>query len=111
VTLTATPAAGSTFAGWSGACAGTGLCNLTMSADQTVTATFAVSGTEAPPPKCVVPNLKGKTLKKAEKALKAADCKLGKVKPKGQKTGKVKKQGPKPGTELSSGGKVNVKLS
>jgi hypothetical protein len=29
------------FTGWSGACTGTGACNVTMSADQTVTATFA----------------------------------------------------------------------
>jgi phospholipase C len=41
VQLTATPASGSTFAGWSGACSGTGLCHLTMSVTaQTVTATF-----------------------------------------------------------------------
>jgi Divergent InlB B-repeat domain len=46
VTLTATPASGTTFAGWSGgACSGTGTCMLTISADQTVTATFnAASG-------------------------------------------------------------------
>ena len=41
VTLTATPAAGSTFGGWSGGgCSGTGTCAVTMSSDQTVTATF-----------------------------------------------------------------------
>ena len=38
VTLTATPNAGSTFAGWSGACSGTGTCVVTMNAAQTVTA-------------------------------------------------------------------------
>ena len=41
LTLTATPAAGSLFTGWSGACTGTGACTVTMSADRTVTATFA----------------------------------------------------------------------
>ena len=40
VTLTASPASGSTFAGWSGACSGTGPCNVTMSATVSVTATF-----------------------------------------------------------------------
>jgi len=41
VTLTATPAAGSTFGGWSGGgCTGTGSCTVTMTAARTVTATF-----------------------------------------------------------------------
>jgi uncharacterized protein (TIGR03437 family) len=40
VTLTATPNAGSTFAGWSGACSGTGSCTVTMNSNQAVTATF-----------------------------------------------------------------------
>src|SRR6185295_8217484 len=42
VTLTASAAAGSTFAGWSGACAGTGACQVTMSAAASVTASFAL---------------------------------------------------------------------
>src|SRR6185295_6814868 len=40
VALTAAPGAGSTFAGWSGACSGTGSCAVTMSAARSVTATF-----------------------------------------------------------------------
>jgi hypothetical protein len=40
VTLTATPATGWTFTGWSGACAGTGACVLSASGTMTVTATF-----------------------------------------------------------------------
>lgn len=40
VTLTATPASGSTFTGWSGACSGTGSCTVTMDAAKTVTAAF-----------------------------------------------------------------------
>ena len=40
VSLTATPAAGSFFAGWSGACTGKGACDVTMSAARNVTAIF-----------------------------------------------------------------------
>jgi len=40
VTLTAVPASGSEFAGWSGDCSGAGQCSLTMDADHPVTATF-----------------------------------------------------------------------
>jgi Divergent InlB B-repeat domain len=47
VTLTATAAGGSTFAGWSGGgCSGTGTCVVTLNSDQTITATFAT----IPPP-------------------------------------------------------------
>ena len=40
VTLTAAAATGSSFAGWSGACTGTGTCTVTMNAAKSVTATF-----------------------------------------------------------------------
>jgi hypothetical protein len=40
ITLTATADSGSTFAGWSGACSGTGTCTVTMSGSQSVTAMF-----------------------------------------------------------------------
>ena len=41
IILTATADSGSSFSGWSGGgCSGTGTCNLTLTADQTVTATF-----------------------------------------------------------------------
>jgi hypothetical protein len=43
VVLTAAPAMGSVFAGWSGGCSGTGSCSLTMDNDKTVTATFNVA--------------------------------------------------------------------
>jgi Tol biopolymer transport system component len=53
VTLTATPGAGSEFVGWSGGgCSSTGTCQLTLSADTSVTAQFA----HQPPP--VAPNTK-----------------------------------------------------
>ncbi len=43
VTLSETPAAGSTFASWSGACTGTASCSVTLSASNSVTATFGGS--------------------------------------------------------------------
>ena len=49
VTLTETPGGGSTFAGWSGACLGTGTCQVTMSSDMQVTATFTAPPTPPAP--------------------------------------------------------------
>ncbi len=49
ITLTATPAGGSTFGGWSGPCTGTGSCALTLSAATAVTATFDLAGCTADP--------------------------------------------------------------
>ncbi len=45
VALSATPASGSTFAGWSGACSGTGACSVTLSAAASVSATFTAATT------------------------------------------------------------------
>jgi hypothetical protein len=43
VTLTADASANSTFVGWSGACGGTGSCQVTLDASDTVRATFRAS--------------------------------------------------------------------
>jgi hypothetical protein len=78
----------------------------TIAGTGTSPSTFAYKG-------CKVPNLKGKKLKAAKKALKKAGCKLGKAKTTGgatTKTGKVKKQNPKAGKLLAPGTKINVKL-
>jgi hypothetical protein len=40
VTLTANPASGSTFGGWSGSCSGTGTCTVSMTQARSVTASF-----------------------------------------------------------------------
>lgn len=45
VTLTAVPAVGSEFVAWSGACAGSGACKVTMGAAGEVTATFDLKPT------------------------------------------------------------------
>ena len=45
VTLTAQPASGSSFAGWGGACSGTGTCTVGMDSARSVTATFNVTVT------------------------------------------------------------------
>jgi hypothetical protein len=56
VALAARPAAGSTFAGWSGGgCSGTGTCEVTLNTDTAVVANFAASAPsggsgDAPPP-------------------------------------------------------------
>jgi hypothetical protein len=49
VTLTATPTSGSTFEGWSGACSGTGVCNLVMTTNLTAVASFSSSTTGTGP--------------------------------------------------------------
>lgn len=45
VSLTASASAGSTFAGWGGACSGTAACSVSMTAARSVTATFDSSTT------------------------------------------------------------------
>ena len=49
VTLTATPAAGSAFAGWTGACSGTGACTVTMNGAKSATATFTAGTPQSNP--------------------------------------------------------------
>ena len=41
ITLSVAPNSGSVFNGWSGGCSGSGVCNLTMNADMSVTASFS----------------------------------------------------------------------
>jgi phospholipase C len=43
ITLTASPTANSFFAGWSGACSGTGVCNVTLTQNTSVKAEFSAS--------------------------------------------------------------------
>jgi hypothetical protein len=57
---------------------------------------------------CLVPKLKGKSLKAAKKTLARRECKLGKVKHASGTTGIVIKQHPKPHKVLAPNAKVNV---
>jgi hypothetical protein len=63
---------------------------------------------------CVVPKLKGKTLKRAKHSIKAAACRVGKIRraySAKMKKGRVVSQRPKPGKRLQRGAKVSVVVS
>jgi hypothetical protein len=113
VTLAAAASSGSTFAGWSGACSGLGVCVLTMTANTTVTAAFNANSA---PPLCVVPKLKGMALGKAKSTLKKAHCTMGKVTKPRRKKGKrpgplvVKSSNPEAETALPADSKVDLRL-
>jgi len=62
---------------------------------------------------CVVPAIKGKTLKRAKSALRRGGCKLGhvkKVNAPAKKVGKVLKQKPPAGKVLAPGARVRINL-
>lgn len=111
VTLTATPEAGSSFAGWSGACSGTGTCPLTLTSDSSATATF-----DAVPSKvvCLVPKVEGRRLGAAKRAITKAHCRVGKIKrvySTRVKSGRVISQKPQPRRKLSAGSAVKLTVS
>ena len=107
VTLKAKATGGSRFAGWSGACKGTRSCTITTSGDATVNAKFVLR-------QCVVPNLEGKTLKAAKRALRRAYCSVGKVTTIASskvRKGRVVSQRSKRGKRLKPHAKVGLVLS
>jgi len=109
VTLTATPARASAFAGWSGACRGASSCKVTTNADITVMANFMLV-----PKPCLVPKIKSKTLKAAQRSIRAHACTVGKIKHATSRTvkkGHVIAQKPKAGRRLKHGARVNLVVS
>lgn len=110
---------------------------ITVSVAEGVTASFSATATDAagnvstcsaaisysrlhgnppPPPACVVPKLAGKTLGRARRALRAANCTVGNVRRPKHRQGKrlgqlvVKSSKPSAGTVLAAGSKVNLRL-
>jgi len=113
VTLTASASSGSTFAGWSGACAGIGACRVTIDAVKTATAKFD-QVQQQQRPNCVVPNVKRKPLAAAKRRIAAAHCRVGKVTKAKSKTipkGRVISQKPRAGKKLAPGSKVKLVVS
>lgn len=116
VTLTASPAASSTFKGWSGSCTATSACCVGTStckvpANSTgavVTATFSVI------PHCVVPKVKGETLAAAKRSIKSRNCSVGGIRHVASQTvksGHVISQKPKTGARLKVRAKINLVVS
>jgi hypothetical protein len=109
-TLVAAASTGSRFSGWSGGgCSGASTCQVTdIAGDQALTATFNLL------PKCVVPKVKGKPLKAAERAVRAHNCTVGKIKrAASHKTnrGHVVSEKPGAGRRLKHGAKVSLVVS
>jgi hypothetical protein len=107
VRLTALPAKGSTFKGWSGACSGNGACTLKLKEKRSATASFALK------PACIVPRLKRTTLPTAKRRIRRAHCSPGKTTRRYStiKKGRVVSQRPRPAKRLPNGAKVKVVIS
>jgi subtilisin family serine protease len=106
VTLRSSAAKGFAFSRWSGDCFGVGACTLSMGADHSTTAIFTQIT-------CVVPNVKGKTLAAARRAIRKRHCKVGRVTRafSSVKQGRVISQSPKPRRVLRNGSPIALKVS
>ena len=105
VKLTASAQKGWALAHWSGGCSGKGACTVLMAADHQVTAVFSRT--------CIVPNVKGKPLPAAKRAIRKARCKLGKIKRAFSKLrkGRVVSQQPAPRRIVPAGTAVRLTVS
>jgi hypothetical protein len=106
VSLEAKAGKGFSFTGWSGPCTGTATCVVPMLTARSVRARFEKD--------CVVPKVKGKTLRVAKRRLKSHDCRVGKVRhafSSKMKRGRVISQKPKARRVLAYGARVKLTLS
>ena len=104
--LTASPASGSYFAGWSGPCSGANSCDLMANEDQFVTATFS--------PAVTVPKLVSMTQTAAAAAIAGAGLVVGTVTQQPSNTvpsGSVISESPTAGTSVAPGSAVNMVVS
>jgi hypothetical protein len=109
VTLKAKASQGSAFGGWAGAvgCGRKSACKIKVNAVLAVTAKFTLRN-------CAVPNVKGKSVSAAKRALKAHACKAGRVRhafSSRVRAGHVISQSPKAGRHLKHNGKVSLTVS
>ena len=96
----------SSFAGWSGACKGKAACTVSMTDARSVKASFVRD--------CVVPRVKGKSLKKARREIKAHSCRVGKIRHAfsfSVRSGRVISQNPKPKSVRKHGARVSLVVS
>ena len=107
VILKARAVRGSSFAGWSGTCKGTHPCTVRTDSDLAVNAKFVLRP-------CIVPDLLGKTLKAAKRALGQALCSVGKVRSTASSTvrkGHVLVQRPRHGKRVKQHTRVDLVVS
>ena len=106
VILSAKPDKGFSFTGWSGVCTGRATCAVSMVTSRSLTAHFEKD--------CVVPKVKGKTLRFAKRRIKARDCRVGRIKHAFSakvRKGRVISQKPKARRVLTHGAKVRLTVS
>jgi hypothetical protein len=106
VTLTAKAGKKTTFQGWSGACSGRTTCRVSMTDARSVRAYF--------PADCVVPKVKGKSLRAAERQIRRHGCRVGAIKRLASsrvRRGHVIAQHPRPHKVRKHGAKVSLTVS
>lgn len=103
VTLKAKPAKGSRFVRWSGACKGAKKCRITVTGDEKIGAKFVLRP-------CVVPNVVGRSLQAAKRAIRNRFCSVGTVRPAPSASvgGVVISQRPERGRRLKPDAKVDL---